>query len=106
MKKSEQGEGGRKYGAMNKKKLLWRKTVSEGGVTRKKLRESLGETEREGQRQKLQNRNDRSSWRGEGGRAAEGKKGEKQSVKWREESKRQRPLSIQAKEMADGDVDR
>lgn len=47
-----------------------------------------------------------SSWRGEGGRAAEGKKGEKQSVKWREESKRQRPLSIQAREMADGDVDR
>lgn len=60
MKKREQGEGGRKSGAMNKKNCL-RERESKGGVTHKKLRESLGETEREGQGQKLQNRNDRSS---------------------------------------------
>lgn len=56
--------------------------MSKGGVTHKKLRESLGETEREGQGQRLLKRNDRSSLRGEKG-TAEGRKGEKQSVKWR-----------------------
>lgn len=47
-KEREQEEGGRKYGAMNKKTAPERERVSEGGVTHKKLRESLGETEREG----------------------------------------------------------
>lgn len=42
----------------------------------------MEETEREGQGQRLLNRNDRGSWRGEKG-TAEGRKGEKQSVKWR-----------------------
>ena len=68
MKKRESaGRGGRKYGAMNKKKLPWRESAGKGGVTHKKLRESLGETEREGQGQRLQNRNDRSRWRGREG---------------------------------------
>lgn len=51
----------------------------------KKLRESLGEPEGQGQR--LQKRNDRPSWRGKGG-AAKGRKGEKQSVKWRRRAAR------------------
>lgn len=68
---------------MNKKNCFREsERESKGGVTHKKLRESLGETEREGQGQRLLNRNDRSSWRGEKG-TAEGRKGEKQSVKWR-----------------------
>lgn len=46
---------------MNKKTASERERVSKGGVTHKKLRASLGETEWEGQSQRLLNRNDRSS---------------------------------------------
>lgn len=67
------------------------------------MRDGLGETEGTGLDRNCR-RSGRSSWGVEGG--AKGRKGEKQSVKWREESKRQRPLSIQAREMEDGDVDR
>lgn len=84
-KEREQGEGGRKYGTMNKKKTASEKErarASKGGVTHKKLRVSSGETEWEGLSRRLLNRNDRSSWRGER-RTAQGRKGEKQSVKWR-----------------------
>lgn len=65
-KETEQEEGGRKYGAMNKKNCFG-ESLGKGGVTHKKLRESSGKTEREGQGQRLQNRNDRSRWRGREG---------------------------------------
>lgn len=91
---------------MNKKNCFRER---KGGVTHKKLRASLGETKWEGQKEgeRWLNRNDGSSWGG-GGRGGQhrGERVKSSQSSGGEERKRQRPLSIRAREMEDGDVDR
>lgn len=70
----------------------------------KKLREGLGETAGKGQDRNCRKRVICEA--GCGGGQQRGERVKKAVMKRREESKRQRPLSIQAREMEDGDVDR